>query len=286
MVSNSQTFNNIKINKINNCLLERDKVHARVRETIQSSLKELLESFGEKSHILDSYDAMKCETESTVSSLVCSYDTVQVESTSSLPQFNCDISFLNLAMFTPGCIVCRLQFKHVYRDYVIPGDLCERHPIKLGDMLITRSHLDPLYSDLGVVTSLFTVDQFLAFKKLLGRSVDEEENFVGVALRLATEEERRYLPIKLETEKNVHHYARYIVVELELIMDVYEVEFQFDGKVLYVYYTADNRVDYRQFVAYMKAFTGVRVKMKKTNQCRKFVPRLFASVALATGKLP
>jgi cell fate regulator YaaT (PSP1 superfamily) len=67
-------------------------------------------------------------------------------------------------------------------------------------------------------------------------------------------------------------------------MKVYGVEYQFDGNIIFIYYTADTRIDYRSFVYdLVKECKNTRVKMKKTNQCRKFIPKVWATQALITG---
>lgn len=175
----------------------------------------------------------------------------------------------------------------MYRDYVVSASLLSRHNITIGEFLIVKSHINPILQDLGVVTCMYTVEEFMNLKQFLGRSQDAEENFVGTVLRVATMDERAMLPYKHSREPPTLAIAKKIVKKYSLSMHVYGVEYQFDGKILYVYYTADNRVDYRGFVFDMvRECNNTRVKMKKTNQCRKFVPQPKAALALATGNLP
>ena len=180
-----------------------------------------------------------------------------------------------------------MQFKLVYRDYVIPAEVLSQNEITIGEFLIVQAHLNSSQIDLGVVTALYTVEEFKNLKQFLGRSQDAEENMLGLALRVATEDERSMLPFKHSREPSALVIAKKLVKKYSLSMQVYGVEFQFDGQIVYVYYTAANRVDYRGFVHDMvRECNNIRVKMKKTNQCRKFVPQPKAAVALATGKYP
>lgn len=159
--------------------------------------------------------------------------------------------------------------------------------MELGSFLIVESHINHYLIDLGIVTTLWTVDEYLDHKRNIGKSLDEEENFLGTVLRVATTKERAKLPAKLENEIPTLITAKQIAMELGLLMDVYEAEYQFDGRILYLYYTAASRVDYRELVHQMvEACNNTRVKMKKTNLCRKFIPKKFATVALETGNLP
>ena len=156
--------------------------------------------------------------------------------------------------------------------------------ISLGEFLVVESHVDPNQCDLGVLTKLYTVEGFYAWKRLRGRSHDHEENMVGRVLRVASLSERELLPIKLARETTILVTCQQLTLLHHINMKVYGVEYQFDGNILFVYYIADSRVDYRSFVYdLIKDCKNTRVKMKKTNQCRKFIPKDWAANALTTG---
>ncbi len=70
-----------------------------------------------------------------------------------------------------------------------------------------------------------------------------------------------------------------------LKMKVTGVDYQFDGTKLTLYYTSDVRVDYRELVRDLFAKFHTRIWMKKTNQCKTFVPHQFATQALTTGNI-
>lgn len=178
-----------------------------------------------------------------------------------------------------------MQFKHVYRDYTISADLLANHHIALGEFLIVQSFVDPNQVDMGILTKMYTVDAFYAWKRLRGRSQDHEENAVGRVIRVATQMERQLLPMKYAREGPLLEACHRLTILHGINMKVYGVEYQFDGNVIFVYYTADTRVDYRAFVYdLLKESNHTRVKMKKTNQCRKFIPKEWAVTALVTGQ--
>lgn len=138
--------------------------------------------------------------------------------------------------------------------------------------------------DVGVIVKSFTESQFREKLSKMRPFNDREEGEIKRVVRLASEEECRLLPVKHEKEEQLlsvcQSYAR-DVYKLPIV--VYGAEFQFDGKVLTFYYTSDVRADYRELVRTMFNTCMVRVKMRKTNQCKKFIPVPFATQLLRTG---
>jgi hypothetical protein len=68
--------------------------------------------------------------------------------------------------------------------------------VSVGEFLIVESHCEPGQLDMGVLTKLYTLEGFYAWKRLRGRSHDHEENMVGRVIRVASLAERQLLPIK------------------------------------------------------------------------------------------
>ena len=69
----------------------------------------------------------------------------------------------------------------------------------------------------------------------------------------------------------------------KLEMDVVDCEFQFDHQKLTIYYTCDERVDFRELVKELCAILKIRIWMKKISLDTSFEPKAFATQALATG---
>src|SRR5437660_560070 len=97
--------------------------------------------------------------------------------------------------------------------------------------------------DMGILTKITTLENFMQVKSLRGRSQDKEENSVGRILRIASLAERSLLAPKCSRETALLDIAKLFAGAHQLAMNVYGVDFQFDGKILFVYYTADSRVD-------------------------------------------
>lgn len=152
-------------------------------------------------------------------------------------------------------------------------------------MIIARDVKD--HEDIGIVTRVYPLEAFKI--KMANRVVsqDKEENDVIVVTRLANEMDLSYLPAKYQRESELlslmQHYSDNV---FKVPMKVYGCDFQLDGKIVTFYYTSDTRADYRDLVRYMFGYCQVRIKMRKTNLCRKFVPMDFATKALMTGIVP
>jgi cell fate regulator YaaT (PSP1 superfamily) len=80
-------------------------------------------------------------------------------------------------------------------------------------------------------------------------------------VRVATRNEVQQLPQKEEREARALHLCRAKAAELGLPMNITRAEFQFDGKKLTFYYTADAYVDFRDLVRALFKVFGTRIWM-------------------------
>ncbi len=66
-------------------------------------------------------------------------------------------------------------------------------------------------------------------------------------------------------------------------MQVVGVAYQFDSTRVSVHYISEERIDFRALLLDLTAICGVRVWMRKINQCFDFTPIPAATIALSTG---
>lgn len=137
--------------------------------------------------------------------------------------------------------------------------------------------------DIGIVVEILTMSEFMESRAVTGLSQDEEENEVGLILRIATLQERKRLPGKLKRENKILKSAWELSQAHRLQMELVGAEYQFDSLKLTIHYTSDVHVDFRQFVKDLFLVCRVRIWMKKTNMCHPFTPYEFATIGLATG---
>jgi len=180
-------------------------------------------------------------------------------------------------------VVCQVQFKCIHRhcsySYLEHSGL----DVKVGSFVIIAREMKG-HEDIGIVTRVYPIEAFKVKKRVMVVSQDREENEVGLITRLATPMDLAFLPAKHKREEELLQFCQHLNETIfQVPMKVYGADFQFDGKVLTFYYTSDTRADYRELVRMMFGYVQVRIKMRKTNLCRKFVPQEFATKALMTG---
>lgn len=149
-----------------------------------------------------------------------------------------------------------------------------------------QSFVDKSHEDLGVVTKIYEPEEFAEMRSREESYEDADENKVGRVLRVASPEERKFLPMKYQREHPLFRICQNYVIRHLIPITVHGAEYQYDGQVLFVYYESKERVDYRPLVKFLiKMYCqGTRVQMKNVLHCREFKPLAFAAEALITGK--
>lgn len=90
-----------------------------------------------------------------------------------------------------------------------------------------------------------------------------ESDDTPVIARLATNEEITKYEAAKSKEMSTLYRTREIAKELNLEMKLSDVEFQMDGKKATFYYSADDRVDFRELIKILANEFKVRVEMKQ-----------------------
>ena len=139
--------------------------------------------------------------------------------------------------------------------------------------------MDKHSEDLGVITDIYTFEQYDEMTKVLGPSEDTDENKVGKIIRMGTIEEREFLPQKQQRENFLMNVCKQYVENRGLLMTIHGVEYQFDGNVLFIYYMSRDRVDFRPLVKFLLKLycKATRIQLKRIDQCRDFIPLPYAS---------
>ncbi|MDD3095801.1 MAG: regulatory iron-sulfur-containing complex subunit RicT [Candidatus Neomarinimicrobiota bacterium] len=139
----------------------------------------------------------------------------------------------------------KLKFKGNRREYFRnPMDF----PIQEGDLLIVENDKG---MDLGAVTAVTR-----GYQPQTGISAYE-------IIRKANEHDREMLRKNREDEKSIKAQTREKICELGLVMKLMDVEYQLDRKKLSFYYTADERVDFRELVRVLAGMFRTRIEMRQ-----------------------
>ena len=82
-------------------------------------------------------------------------------------------------------------------------------------------------------------------------------------VRLATEDEERQLQLVLMQEQEAFSFCQQQVEHLQLIMHLVRVEHFFNGSKIIFYFTAENRVDFRELVKVLVQQYRTRIEMRQ-----------------------
>lgn len=121
-------------------------------------------------------------------------------------------------------------------------------PIRKGDFLIVENDKG---QDLGVVSAVTGAYQL--------RVQISPFNIV----RKAADKDVEELKKNREDEQSIMFQTREKIKELGLVMKLMDVEYQLDRKKLSFYYTADERVDFRELVRVLAGMFRTRIEMRQ-----------------------
>ncbi len=139
--------------------------------------------------------------------------------------------------------------KHFYRN-------TKNLSICIGDVIAVES--SPGH-DIGTVTLTGELVKIQLRKKNI--SFDSEE--IKQIYRKASQKDIDIWKTSREKELEVQRKSRLIIGRLGLKMKLSDVEYQGDGNKATFYYTADDRVDFRQLIKELASTFRIRVEMKQ-----------------------
>ena len=113
--------------------------------------------------------------------------------------------------------------------------------------------------DVGRVTLTGELVRFQMKKKKIALDSQEIQNIK----RKATDQDIEIWQASRKREEEVQKRSREMALRLNLQMKLSDVEFQGDGKKATFYYTAEQRVDFRQLIKDMAKDFGIRIEMRQ-----------------------
>ena len=113
--------------------------------------------------------------------------------------------------------------------------------------------------DIGVITLMGELVKIQMKKKVI--SIGSEE--IKQIYRKASQNDIDKWILVREKEPEVQKKSRLIISRLGLKMKLSDIEFQGDGNKATFYYTADDRVDFRQLIRELAGTFSIRVEMKQ-----------------------
>jgi len=148
--------------------------------------------------------------------------------------------------------VVEVRFKNSRKEFFRSG---EEKNLVVGDAVAVDA--SPGH-DIGMVSIAGELVR-LQLKKL-GVSLDSQ---LKTVYRKARPTDIERWEVAIEREQGTMMRARAIAVELKLNMKISDVEYQGDGTKAIFYYTADDRVDFRDLIRHLADEFKIRVEMKQ-----------------------
>ena len=160
---------------------------------------------------------------------------------------------MQLAEDQEECLFVEVRFKNSRKEFFrIPKDL----KLQAGNLVITKA-------DSGYDLGRITLAGPLVGIQMKRKKIECKSEKIGVLLRIAnTQEIDRWHELR-NKEAEVQKEARKLAIALHLNMKVSDVEYQADGKKATFYYTAEQRVDFRQLIKDMAQAFSIRIEMRQ-----------------------
>ena len=129
-------------------------------------------------------------------------------------------------------------------------------PLQVGDVVATQAKSG---HDIGMITLTGELVRIQMKKK----KSDPEDNSLFKIYRKAGSRDIEVWEKCRDREEEIKKRAREIAISLGLEMKISDVEFQGDGSKATFYYTAEDRVDFRQLIKDMAKAFGIRIEMRQ-----------------------
>lgn len=149
--------------------------------------------------------------------------------------------------------IVEVRFKGSRKEFFTNKDNVE---LRVGDIVAVESNPG---HDVGVVSMVGELVRFQLKKK----NVAEDSDVIKALYRKVKPQELdKYNEVK-DKEKVTLSRSREIIQSLKLSMKLSDIEFQGDGKKATFFYTADDRVDFRELIKKLAEEFRVRVEMRQ-----------------------
>ncbi len=132
----------------------------------------------------------------------------------------------------------------------------ENLSLSIGDIVATQAQSG---HDIGMVT----LTGELVRVQMKRKKVSFTEEDAPKVYRKASQKDIDIWQKCRDREEEIKKRAREIAIILKLQMKISDVEFQGDGSKATFYYTADERVDFRQLIKDMAKAFGIRIEMRQ-----------------------
>ncbi len=146
-----------------------------------------------------------------------------------------------------------VRFKNSRKEYFKNTD---NLTLSIGDVVATQAQSG---HDIGMVT----LTGELVRVQMKRKKIDPSKEELPKIYRKATQKDIDIWQKCRNREEEIKKRSREIAIILKLQMKISDVEFQGDGSKATFYYTAEDRVDFRQLIKDMAKAFGIRIEMRQ-----------------------
>ena len=162
------------------------------------------------------------------------------------------IDELNIAPSFKDFPICEVRFKNSHKDFFM---LPTEGTFKVGDIVAVEALSG---HDIGIISLLG-----LTVKKQLAKKRIKQEEVAKKLYRHARVADIDKWISTVDLENTTMLSSRYIAWDLNLAMKVNDVEFQGDGTKAIFYYSAEDRVDFRELIKILAEQFKIRIEMRQ-----------------------
>ncbi|MDE3742269.1 PSP1 domain-containing protein [Maribacter polysaccharolyticus] len=149
--------------------------------------------------------------------------------------------------------IVEVRFKNSRKEFFRNS---ENLTLSIGDIVATQAQSG---HDIGIVTLTGELVRVQMKKKKVRLDSDD----ITKIYRKATQKDIDIWQKARDREEEIKKRSREIAIILKLQMKISDVEFQGDGSKATFYYTAEDRVDFRQLIKDMAKAFGIRIEMRQ-----------------------
>ncbi|MAJ37633.1 MAG: hypothetical protein CMC19_06865 [Flavobacteriaceae bacterium] len=146
-----------------------------------------------------------------------------------------------------------VRFKNSRKEFYKNSENLSLH---IGDVVSTQSKSG---HDVGIVS----LTGPLVGVQMKKKGIEKEKEELQKIYRKASSKDVSVWQSSRDKEKEIQKRAREIIIHLNLQMKLSDVEFQGDGSKATFYYTAEERVDFRQLIKELAKAFGIRIEMRQ-----------------------
>jgi cell fate regulator YaaT (PSP1 superfamily) len=148
--------------------------------------------------------------------------------------------------------ICEVRFKNSHKDFFI---LPQEGEFNVGDIVAVEAQTG---HDIGIISLTG-----LSVKKQLAKKRIKQEDVAKKLYRHARVADIDKWINTVDMENTTMLSSRYIAWDLKLNMKVNDVEYQGDGTKAVFYYSAEDRVDFRELIKILAEQFKIRIEMRQ-----------------------